>query len=510
MNKSVQNQILVIFGASGDLTGRKLIPSLFELYERGHLPARFAILGVSRTGYSDEAYREKMAADFQKYYRNAAEKSEKFSEFLGFVYYQPVDTSDADSYLALKLRLPQLSHSLQIPDNYLYFLATPPSLYSVIPLHLKAHGLHEEVKGSGFRRIIIEKPFGYDLQTAQELQALLSTVFQESQIYRIDHYLGKETAQNILVLRFANAIFEPLWNKEFIDHVEITAVENLSLEGRGGYYENAGALRDMVQNHLIQLVALTAMEPPAVFNADSFRDEVARLYQSLRPMSDDDIRKNVVRGQYVGADTSKGHIRGYREEVGVSPDSRTETFLAMKLFIDNERWRNVPFYIRTGKQLPTKVSEIVVHFRKLKNSLFDCMGCGCNSCTKMIIRIQPDEGVQLRFGVKVPGAGFGVRQAGMDFKYENLPFFTLTDAYSRLILDAMQGDSTLFTRTDAVQSSWRFFDPVLRLWQSDPAFPLHGYPAGSWGPKEANDLIPDTFWTNPCKNLTNSDLYCEL
>ncbi len=508
--QNTKDQILIIFGASGDLTKRKLIPSLFQLYERGMLPDKFAVLGVARSAYTDEQYRQLLKDAFVKYTQPEESVLPKLDLFLSYVYYQSLETTSIDAYQPLKDRLPKLLSELQIPDNYLYYLSTPPSMYEIIPKGLKAQGLHKETSDTGFRRIIIEKPFGYDLRTAQKLHRALKGVFQEEQIFRIDHYLGKETVQNILVLRFANGIFENLWNRNFIERVEVTAIENLSLEGRGGYYENAGALRDMVQNHLAQLVAITAMEPPSVFNAESFRNEVVKVYQALRPMSDDDIRQNVVRGQYISSDTAKGHTPGYREEEGVNPQSRTETYVAMKLFIDNFRWQGVPFYIRTGKQMPTKVSEIVIHFKPLAHRLFKCAGCGCNSCTKLIIRIQPDEGIQIKFGVKIPGSGFTVHQASMDFKYENVPTFSFIDAYSRLLLDGMQGDSTLFTRTDAVETSWAFFDSVLKLWEKDPGFPLYGYPAGTWGPKEADTLIPDSYWTNPCKNLTNNDLYCEL
>lgn len=504
-----KNQIIIIFGGSGDLTKRKLIPSLFHLFEQHQMPEKFAIIGVGRTVYSDEEYRQFLKESFQKLNQVEQSTLDEFQRFLDRVYFQPLDTEKKADYGILKQRIETIQELHAIDDNLLFYLATPPSMYETIPTCLGYVGLNSEEGKDGFRRIIIEKPFGYNLPSAQKLQKSLSSVFKEDQIYRIDHYLGKETAQNILVMRFANGIFEPLWNRNYVDKVEITAIENLSLEGRGGYYEKAGALRDMVQNHLIQLVALVAMEPPSNFNADNFRTEVAKLYQSLRPMSDEDVARNVVRGQYMCAETTKGHLLGYREEKGVDPDSRTETYLAMKLFIDNFRWKDVPFYIRTGKQMPTKVTEIVVHFKPTSHKLFEFIENN-NSFTKMIIRIQPDEGVQLRFGVKVPGAGFTVRQASMDFMYENMAVGPLSDAYSRLILDAMDGDSTLFTRTDAVEASWQFFDLVLKLWENSGDFPLYGYPAGSWGPKEADQLIEGSYWTNPCKNLTNSDKYCLL
>lgn len=508
--ESIENQTVVIFGGSGDLTKRKLIPSLFQLYKLKSLPSKFAVLGVARTDFSDTDYRQLLQNAYIKYSKPSEEDVQLFSEFLKLVYYQQIDTLSIDAYEPLKTRLADLSSSLEIKDNYLYYLSTPPALYDIIPEGLKAQDLHREYDHTGFRRIIIEKPFGYDLESAQRLNKHLKEIFEESQIYRIDHYLGKETVQNILVLRFANGIFENLWNRNYIDRIEVTAIENLSIEGRGGYYDKSGALRDMVQNHLAQLVAITAMEPPSTFNAENFRNEVLKVYQAFRPMSDEDIRHNVVRGQYTHSTTAKGENLAYRDEEGVDDQSRIETYVAMKLFIDNFRWQGVPFYIRTGKQMPTKVSEIVVHFKSLPHQLFKCSGCNCNSCTKLIIRIQPDEGIQIKFGVKIPGSGFNVHQTSMDFKYDNVRDFQFIDAYSRLLLDGMMGDSTLFTRTDAVETSWMFFDNVLKLWEKDPEFPLYGYPAGTWGPKEAEALMNDASWTNPCKNLTNTDLYCEL
>lgn len=494
---------MIIFGASGDLTKRKLIPALYSLYTNNRLQKDFSVIGAARTAYSDEEYRAYILEQMEEFVKTGDRDEAHFKDFVTHLYYQPMDPSKADQYTTLKQKIQEVANEEQ-PDNMLFYLATPPSLYGVVPLHLKAVGLN--TPGS---RIIVEKPFGYDLQSALELGKTYDTAFQEHQIFRIDHFLGKETAQNILAFRFANGIFEPVWNRNYIDYVEVTAVENLGIENRGGFYESTGALRDMVQNHLIQLVALTAMEPPAVFNADSFRNEVVKVYNSLRPLSDKDLREHIVRGQY----TAGNRRKGYREEKGVSPESRTETFVAMRLNIDNWRWSGVPFYIRTGKQMPTKVTEIVIHFRETPHQMFGNVAGGIRPQANLLtIRIQPNEGISLKIGMKVPGAGFEVKRVAMDFSYDQLGDTPITDGYARLIDDCIQGDPTLFTRNDAVEASWRFFDPVLQFWHEHEDAPLYGYPAGTWGPKESDVLMKDheADWTNPCKNLTNTDLYCEL
>ncbi|MDR1003969.1 MAG: glucose-6-phosphate dehydrogenase [Prevotellaceae bacterium] len=473
---------MIIFGASGDLTKRKLMPALYSLYKEQRLPEQFVVLGVARTHYTDESFREHIQPE------------ETFGTHL---HYLSMDPEQPEGYALLDQRLQALTGEAQ-PDNLLFYLATPPSLYGVIPQHLKSAGLNRPDT-----RIIVEKPFGYNLPSAQQLNAVYASVFEERQIYRIDHFLGKETAQNILAMRFANGIFEPLWNRNYIDYVEVTAVENLGIEQRGGYYEGSGALRDMVQNHLIQLVALTAMEPPARFTADLFRNEVVKVYESLTPLTTEDLNEHIVRGQY----TAAGAKAGYRDEQNVAADSRTETYIAMKIGIDNWRWNGVPFYIRTGKQMPTKVTEIVVHFREAPHRMFSYPGANT-----LILRLQPNEGMVLKFGMKQPGSGFNVKQVEMDFTYDRLGGIPVGDAYARLIEDCIQGDPTLFTRSDAVEASWRFFDPVLDYWKEHPEAPLYGYPAGTWGPLESEALMHehDADWTNPCKNLTHTEEYCEL
>lgn len=493
---------MIIFGASGDLTKRKLMPALYSLFQNKRLTEDFCILGIGRTVYTDEDYRSYILEELQQFVKADEQDQELMTSFVSHLFYLATDPAESQGYASIRQRLQELTHTEQ-PDNLLFYLATPPSLYGVVPLHLKEAGLN-----TPHSRIIVEKPFGYDLESARELNKIYASVFDEHQIYRIDHFLGKETAQNVLAFRFANGIFEPLWNRNYIDYVEITAVENLGIEQRGGFYETAGALRDMVQNHLIQLVALTAMEPPAVFNADTFRNEVVKVYESLTPLTQVDLNEHIVRGQY----TSSGNKKGYREEKGVDPASRTETYIAMKLGISNWRWSGVPFYIRTGKQMPTKVTEIVVHFRETPHQMFRCSGGNCPRANKLILRLQPNEGIVLKIGMKVPGAGFEVRQVTMDFSYSDLGGVPSGDAYARLIDDCIQGDATLFTRSDAVEASWRFFDPVLRFWKNYPDAPLYGYPVGTWGPLESEAMMREhgAEWTNPCKNLIHTEQYCEL
>jgi glucose-6-phosphate 1-dehydrogenase len=498
----MENFSMIIFGASGDLTKRKLIPALYSLFVGKRLAGNFSIIGASRTQYTDDEYRAYILEQMHQFVKVNETDEQAFKEFVSHLYYQSLDPSKADDYEFLRRKISYVTGEKQ-PDNMLFYLATPPSLYGVVPLHLKSVGLN-----TAGARIIVEKPFGYSLESALELNGIYKSVFEEHQIYRIDHFLGKETAQNILAFRFANGIFEPLWNRNYIDYVEVTAVENLGIENRGGFYESAGALRDMVQNHLIQLVALTAMEPPSRFDATAFRNEVVKVYEALHPLSKQDLREHIVRGQYLA---SANHP-SYREEKGVDPNSRTETFVAMRLNIDNWRWSGVPFYIRTGKAMPTKVTEIVIHFKDTPHQMFSNVAGKKRSQTNMLtLRISPNEGISLKIGMKMPGRGFEVKRVAMDFSYDQLGGASIGDGYARLIDDCIQGDSTLFTRNDAVEASWRFFDPVLQYWQHE-AVPLYGYPFGTWGPQESDKLMHHhkAKWTNPCKNLTNTDLYCEL
>lgn len=475
---NVENCCIVIFGASGDLTARKLVPALYNLYKVGRLGKHFSVLGVARTGLSDDEFRQKMHEALIKFEQASGPELEAFCEHL---YYQAVNTSDALDYAKLLPRLDELHDKYGSSGNTLYYLSTPPSLYGVIPECLAAHGLNTEE--FGWKRIIVEKPFGYDIETAKALDIQIHRFFKEHQIYRIDHYLGKETVQNLLVLRFSNGLFEPLWNRNFIDYVEITGAESIGVEERGGYYDGSGAMRDMLQNHLLQVLAMVAMEPPAIINATSMRDEVAKVLHCLHPLSAENVKNDVVLGQYVAGTVDGEQVVGYLEEKGVPPDSSTETFIALKCEIDNWRWAGVPFYVRSGKRLPTRVTEIVIHFKTTPHPVFSQNAPE----NKLIIRIQPDEGISMRFGLKKPGAGFEAKEVSMDFSYADLASTNLLTAYERLLLDAMKGDATLFARTDAVHACWRFVQPILDYKAAHGR--VYEYESGSWGPTEADKLI---------------------
>jgi len=502
-----KGQILVIFGASGDLAKRKLVPALFELHKLGLLPDNFAVLGVSRTSYDDNSFREHI----EKSIDWGSIDSSKKEKFLGMLHYLSMDPKVPGEYDSFIAKLKTISEENGIEDNYIFYLATPPNLFFVIPEQLKKNGLTDE-SGGNWRRIIIEKPFGYNYESALELNESLLHNLKEDQIYRIDHYLGKETVQNLLVTRFSNGIFEPLWNRNYVNHVEITFAESLGVERRGGYYDHSGALRDMLQNHMMQLVALVAMEPPTVINSAAIRNEVMKVFNSLRPIPEEKVAKQVIRGQYMASQVGGTEMPGYREEEGVDPQSRTETFVAAKLFIDNWRWGGVPFYLRTGKRLPAKVTEIVVHFKPSPHPLFCGPAGQYASDNQFVIRIQPDAGILLKFGMKVPGAGFQVQEVNMDFHYRDLSDNYIPEAYQRLLLDCMQGDSTLYARGDAVEAAWRFVDPIQKAWEHNSNIPLYGYPSGTWGPESADQLIEgeDYTWRYPCKNLTDEHNYCAL
>ena len=481
------NNCIVIFGASGDLTHRKLIPALYNLFKFGRLN-KFSVLGVARSELNDETFREKMREALLETEETTPETLDAFCSHL---YYQAVNTSDAADYGKLVPRLEELHTKYQTNGNTLYYMSTPPSLYGVIPECLAAHGLNEEK--DGWKRIIVEKPFGYDEKTAQELDVQIHRFFEEHQIYRIDHYLGKETVQNLLVLRFSNGWFEPLWNRNFIDYVEITGAESIGVEERGGYYDGSGAMRDMFQNHLLQVLAMVAMEPPAIINANSMRDEVAKVMHSLRPLTQDDVEHNLVLGQYTAAKIDDKEVKGYLQEKGVPANSRTETFMALRCEIENWRWAGVPFYVRTGKRLPARVTEIVIHFKTTPHPVFSQNAPE----NKLIIRIQPDEAISMRFGLKKPGAGFEAKEVSMDFRYADLADEQVLTAYERLLLDAMKGDATLFARTDAVHAAWKFVQPILDYKETGGR--VHEYEAGTWGPVAAEKLIAKSgrVWRKP-------------
>jgi glucose-6-phosphate 1-dehydrogenase len=494
--------VVIIFGASGDLTKRKLIPAIYELYSSHLLPEKFAVLGTSRTALTDNDFRSRVG-EFLPGDEN------QNADFLSQLYYQPLDFNKLDSYKKLKFRMHELCKLFNIPSNFLFYLSTPPTLYEVIPEMLSKVGLNSSQ--DGFKRLIIEKPFGSSLVSARNLNRNLLNYFEENQLYRIDHYLGKETVQNLMVTRFGNGIFEPVWNRNFIERVEVTAVEDIGIEDRGGYYENAGAMRDMVQNHLLQLIGIIAMEPPVVIEADAIRYEKLKVFQSLRPIKPDEVSKQVIRGQYIASKIKGKPVAAYRQEPGVDSDSHTETFVAMKFFIDNWRWAGIPFYIRTGKRLPTRVTEIVIEFKPTPHHLFDEREFDHHSANQLIIRIQPDEGILLKFGMKEPGAGFKVRPVNLDFHYSSLADIKLPSSYERLLLDCMRGDATLYSRGDTVEAAWNFIQPILNKWEEDQSIPLYGYPAGSWGPLESDSLMENyQTWRYPSKNLTDDLLYCEL
>jgi glucose-6-phosphate 1-dehydrogenase len=499
--------IYVIFGASGDLTKRKLVPALYALFIKKLLPINFALLGVSRSEFSDAEFRESMRSAITEF--KEIDDASRIDEFVEKVYYQSIRFDDPSSYLPIRQRLTSLREQTKTGGNTVFYLSTPPSLYGVIPQHLASVGLNRQ--DDGWKRLIIEKPFGYDLPSALELKDQLLKDWTEEQLYRIDHYLGKETVQNLLVTRFSNGIFEPLWNRNFVHHVEITSAESLGVEKRGGYYDSSGALRDMVQNHLLQVVALTAMEPPSSLDPSAIRNEIFKVFQSFRPIKREEVKHVAIRGQYL-ASTIKGKpVIGYRQEQGVKQDSVTETFAALKFYIDNWRWGGVPFYIRTGKRLPTRVTEVVIHFKPTPHFLFS-QNSVIQSGNQLVIRIQPDEGIVVKFGMKTPGAGFDVQTVNMEFHYSDLSEQRIPSAYERLIYDAIKGDTTLFARTEEVLEAWKFLTPVIDSWKSDAEVPLYGYPSGTWGPEQTDDLIEEKemTWRHPCKNLSDDGVYCEL
>lgn len=506
--------VFVIFGASGDLTKRKLVPALYASYQQGLFPDGCAILGVSRTNISDDAFRASMADSITRFSERKIDLG-NVHKFVQSVFYEPIDTADGEEYARLSSRLADLTSKRNIPRQYVFYLATPPSMYEVIASHLADKRLNEETEG--WRRLVVEKPFGYDLSSARGLNQILTRFWNEDQIYRIDHYLGKETVQNVLAFRFSNEIFEPLWNNRYIHHVEIVSSESIGVENRGKYYDHAGLLRDMIQNHLMQVVAMIAMEPPARFNARFVRNETIKVFESLLPIRGKDVERYVIRGQYTGSTLRGESLSGYREEPDVDPESRTETFVAMKFCIENWRWSGVPFYIRAGKRLPTRVTEVVISFKPNAHRLFGTPKT-ITDANQLILRIQPDEGILMKVGMKLPGAGFNVKTVNMDFHYADLADVYVPAAYERLLADCITGDATLFTRSDAVEACWRFIDPILQEWKDNPSIKLHGYPAGTWGPKEVdhrsglftlfdNEFVP---WRYPCKNLTDDGLYCEL
>ena len=481
--------VLVVFGASGDLTSRKLMPAVERLALRRLLPAGFSVVGVARTEMDDDDFLERMRTTVEQMGGGGDEAKHVWEAFAnGGFKYVAGDYADPATYQRLKETLDAIDRERGTGGNRLYYLATPPTTFPIIAHGLGDAGLSKPSRDGVFVRIVIEKPYGRDAQSAAELDDAVHRAFDEAQVYRIDHYLGKETVQNVLALRFANAIFEPIWNRRYVDHVQITVAEALGVEHRGGFYEMAGALRDIVQNHVMQVLALTLMEPPATFEANSIRDEKVKALRAVNPFTPEDVRAEVVRGQYIRGWVQGKEAPGYREEEGVHPHSLRETYVAMKLQIDNWRWAGVPVYVRTGKRLPKRVTEVAMEFKTVPHLPFAKDQAEGLEPDALVLRIQPDEGITLRFGAKVPGQAFRVRSVSMDFFYGAAFLEEAPDAYERLLLDALVGDPTLFIRSDEVAQAWRICDPLLQAWE-DYDVPLARYEAGTWGPAEADALL---------------------
>ncbi|MCS6771429.1 MAG: glucose-6-phosphate dehydrogenase [Kiritimatiellae bacterium] len=492
---------IVIFGASGDLARRKLLPALYAMHVQRLLPDNFAIFAVARREYTDESYRGFVAESLHEFSRIRPDP-ESLQDFCRRVFYHPADISLYQAYRTLRTRL---FDRRIFPPNHVFYLSVKPELFHIALENLRAAGLVQPPDGDHWSRAVIEKPFGRDLDSARLLNRVVLQHLDESQVYRIDHYLGKETVQNILSFRFANAIFEPLFNSHLVDHIQITVAETVGMEsGRGAYYDASGALRDMLQNHMLQLLCLVAMEPPSGLTAHALRNEKVKVLQSIRPFSREELTRSVVRAQYTaGADPS---VPGYLAEERIPSNSTTETYVALRLHIDNWRWAGTPIFLRTGKRMARRLTEIAIQFKKPPLQWFqlvECVGDVCDlsraSPNLLVFRIQPDEGISLRFAAKRPVPQILVENVTMEFSYSSTWQRQLPEAYERLLLDVLRGDSTLFMRSDEVESAWAVVDPILRAWQEDPSFPLATYPAGSWGPPEADALFlhPDQSWRNP-------------
>ena len=479
--------VMVLFGATGDLSHRKVFPALAQLWRTNLLPQDWQLVAVGRRPYDDETFRAEIGKSLEQYSRVKLE-TEVGAQFLSRISYHQGDFADDAAFDRLAERLDAMDAEFGTQGHRLFYLATQSSAFPLIVAQLGRCGLDHEVHGGGWRRIVIEKPFGRDLDSAKKLNREVGRVFRESQVYRIDHYLGKETVRNLMVFRFGNGIFEPLWNRRYVDHVQITMAESIGVEERGSFYEETGATRDVVQNHLLQLLTLVAMEPPATFEADALRDEKLKVLRAIQAPTPADVANNVVRGQYGPGWVAAEAVKGYRQEAEVDPESETETFLAAKFQVDDWRWSDVPFYLRTGKRLPKRATEIAIQFKQVPHRLFQDAAVDPEP-NLLAIRIQPDEGILLRFGSKVPGLGLDIRTVTMDFTYGSAFSVDSPDAYETLILDAMLGDASLFTRADEVEAAWAIATPIVQTWVDGPAPEMPNYAAGTWGPDTADALI---------------------
>jgi glucose-6-phosphate 1-dehydrogenase len=487
---------VVLFGASGDLAKRKVIPAMYDLAVHGSLGPRYAIVGYARTPMTDESFRA-MAAEAAKSISEVGPiDPKKWDEFASNLHYHAGEYGKPEDYAKLVRCLEEVEKQKNLCGNRLYYLSTPPEVYPHIVNQLGAAGLARPCSPDSWARIIIEKPFGRDLASARELNKIVLSAFEESQVYRIDHYLGKDTVQNLLVLRFSNGIFEPLWNRNYVDHVQITAAETLGVERRGGFYETAGALRDMIQSHVLQLTSLMSLEPPAQFDATAVRNEKIKILQSIRPFDLKMVADYVVRGQYAPGMIEGKPVPGYRQEPGVNPHSRTETFVAMQLLIDNWRWAGVPVYLRTGKRLAKRSTEIVIQFKRAPTIVFRGREVEDN---RLILNIQPDEGISFSFGAKRPGTEMGIGHVSMNFSYREAFGNGARSAYATLLGDCVRGDATLFDRADSVEAAWALVDPILDVWSAARTGSVPQYPAGSWGPRESDHLLEreGRRWYNP-------------
>ncbi|MEX0886154.1 MAG: glucose-6-phosphate dehydrogenase [Phycisphaeraceae bacterium] len=506
--RAVSDCLIVIFGASGDLTKRKLIPSLFDLYRARLLPDNFAIMGISRTPYTDDEFRDYLKEQTQRFTHDF--DGAAWNDFAPRLHYHAGDSTKVEDFRTIKARMAELAAEHNTDENVLFYLSVAPRLYDAIIENIGRHDMVTEGRAwcsinranRPWQRVIVEKPFGHDVASASHLNRVIGRVFEDEAVYRIDHYLGKETVQNLMVFRFANAIFEPLWTRTYIDHVQITAAESVGVEGRGGYYDgpDGGVMRDMIQSHLLQLLALVAMEPPVTQRADHIRSESTKILNAVRQIRPDVVPRVAVRGQYTAGSMQGEQAPGYRDEKGVDPDSMTETYAALQLYIDTWRWSGVPFYLRSGKRLAKKATEIVIRFKPTPHKLFAPAASDARlTPNQIVINVQPDEGIRLRFEGKVPGVGMQIRSVDMHFDYAQQFQATPPESYATLLLDAMRGDQTLFKQREEIEQAWRIVQPVLDHWEQHGDEPMPMYEAGTWGPPEADELMArhDGAWHVP-------------